>query len=147
MLLSERSLHPSPHNPTRGLPDDRLIRSVAIRAKAPRNPEDGARASSPRVAAHRAKLKANQPAAPSVDPLYIFMCALSWREQSNTGAGWELVGCLRSAGLTAQLAAALLAQADPQRPVRALQPAIDGPRKATPPRERGLPSPARWGQR
>jgi hypothetical protein len=85
---------------------------------------------------------------PIVDPLYVFACALSWRGQSNTSAGWELVTCLRSPGETACLAAALLAPPDNiQPPVWGLVLAIHGPGKTSPHQEprsqkaaiRGLP--------
>ncbi len=53
-----------------------------------------------------------------IDPLYLFRCGLSWRNQHYASAGWELVHCLRSPGQTAKIAAAMLAQTEnPQAPV------------------------------
>ncbi len=47
-----------------------------------------------------------------MDPLYLFVCGLSWRKQANASAGWELVRWLRSSGQSARIAAALLSQTE-----------------------------------
>ncbi len=48
----------------------------------------------------------------ALDPLYLFGCGLLWSKAANSGAGWELVRCLRSSRQNAQIAAALLARAE-----------------------------------
>ncbi len=47
-----------------------------------------------------------------MDPLYLFVCGVSWRKQANASAGWELVRWLRSSGQSARIAAALLSQTE-----------------------------------
>jgi len=45
----------------------------------------------------------------SIDPLYLFACGLLWHKQADAGAGWELVRGLKASGLSARVAAVLLA--------------------------------------
>jgi hypothetical protein len=144
VLLSERNPEPNRHNRTRALPVSGPIRPVAIPSKARPNLGDGGRAFSLRVEEQRADIPSSPPGEPRIDPLYLFVCGLSWRRRSNTSAGWELVNCLRSSGQTARIAAAMLAQAENiQLPVRALVRAIDGPGKPSLLSEGGLQTSAR----
>lgn len=130
MLLSERNPERNRHNRTRALPFSGLLRTVAIRGQGRRNPEDRTPAFPARVEAPPVKIRSRQPEEPGIDPLYLFVCGISWRKQANASAGWELVRCLKSAGQTARIAAALLAQAEnSQLPVPDLVRARDGPGK------------------
>jgi hypothetical protein len=45
-----------------------------------------------------------------IDPLYLIACGLSWRTQRDSGAGWELIGCLKLSGSAARIAAAFLVE-------------------------------------
>jgi CRP/FNR family transcriptional regulator, cyclic AMP receptor protein len=127
VLLSERNPEPNRRNRTRALPVSRTIGTVAIRSHAWRNPADRGRALSGRVE-KRAKIRASQPDEAGIDPLYMFVCSLSWHKQANASAGWELVRCLKSSGQTARIAAALLARAKHvQLPVRDMLRSRDGP--------------------
>ncbi len=79
--------------------------------RAKRNHED---LDHPVLDPEEAPAQENRPGLPDgqpVDPLYLFACSLSWRGQSNTSAGWEMVQSLRSSGQNARIAAALLAHA------------------------------------
>jgi hypothetical protein len=142
VLLSERSPVSDRHNRTRALPISGLSRTVAISSQARLIPDDGGRAFSVWVKTRRAKIRSSPPHEARVDPLYLFMCGLSWRRYSNTSAGWELVRCLRSSGETARLAGAFLAQAE-SMPVRAQMPASDDPGRPILQREAGSPMSAR----
>src|SRR6204780_3698348 len=52
----------------------------------------------------------------SVDPLYLFSCAVSWHRERDAGAGWELVQFLRSQDKGSRaVAAALLARTEHAR--------------------------------
>jgi hypothetical protein len=90
----------------------------------------------------RAKNKSSQPDDLCVDPLYLFVCALSWRRNSNTSAGWELIGFVRSSGQAAKIAADLLAQGE-RLPVQSRVRAIGHPGKASRQNNAGLPASAR----
>jgi len=53
---------------------------------------------------------------PTVDPLYLLGCSLSWHQERDTAAGWELVHFLASADRSARaLAADLLAKTEHTR--------------------------------
>ena len=134
MLVSERNPERNRHNRTRTLPFSGLLRPVAIRGQARCAPEGGSLMLPVRVEMLRANIRSILPAEPGndpgIDPLYLFVCGLSWRKQGNASAGWELVRCLKRSGPTAQMAAAFLAQAkDFELPL--LDPAWvrDGPEK------------------
>lgn len=127
-MLSERNPEPNRHNRTKALPVSGPMGAVAIRSKAWRNPADRGQAPSVRME-KRAKITASQPDEPPVDPLYMFVCSVSWHAQANASAGWELVRCLRSSGQTAWIAATLLARAKHvQLQVRDKVRSRDGPR-------------------
>ncbi len=143
-MLSERNPEPNRTTRTRALPLTGLIRSAVFRSKARRYQETGRRGFAMGVEAPRNRVPSNRPIEPCIDPLYLFACGLSWRKDSNTTAGWELVRCLRSSGQDARIAAALLAQAENIRPPRAAVSAIDAPPKAPLLHEAGLPRSARW---
>ena len=73
------------------------------------------------------QIGSSQPEDPAVDPLYLFLCGLSWNKRSNASAGWELVRFLKSSGQTARIAAALLAQTkNIELPVQCLARATSG---------------------
>lgn len=144
MLLSERNPEPNRTTRTRALPLTGLIRSGVFRSKARRYQEEGFRAFAVGVEAPRNRIPSNQPTEPCIDPLYLFACGLAWRKHSNTTAGWELVRSLRSSGQTSRIAAALLAQAENFRLVRAPVRAIDASPEAPLRRPAGLPRSARW---
>ena len=111
MLLSERSLDDR-RNRTRVLPVSGLTRTVAIRTKVRPNPYRGGWAFSARGKTEPAKVRSSQPLEPCIDPLYLFVCGLSWGRYSNTSAGWELIRCLQVVRADGAVAAALLAQAE-----------------------------------
>ncbi len=53
---------------------------------------------------------------PSADPLYLFSCAVSWHQERDASAGWELIQFLRSPDKGARaIAAALLAKTEHAR--------------------------------
>ena len=54
----------------------------------------------------------SKPDRADIDPLYLFACGLQWLKRGNTSAGWELIGGMKSSGITARIAAALLMQTD-----------------------------------
>ena len=143
MLLSQRNPEPDRHNRTRALPFSGLGTSVAVRSKTRLNPERTDWAFPVRSETAQAGSRSRQPDDPWVDPLYLFVCALAWRGQSNTSAGWELVSYLRSSGQAAQIAAALLAPED-SLPVRKPVRAVGHPGEASLPSHPGMPRPARW---
>lgn len=140
MLLSERNPELDRHTRNRALPHSGLIPPVAVRRWVRLYQQDGCRALSTRLETPCNRIHSNRPDEPCVDPLYLFACGLSWRKHSNPTAGWELVGCLRSSGQSARLAAAWLAQAENIRPARTL----DAPAKASLRPEAGLTRQARW---
>jgi hypothetical protein len=142
VLISERSPVSDRHNRNRALPISGLSRIAAIPSQARPLPDQGGRAFSAWVKTRRAKTRSSPPPEPDVDPLYLFMCGLSWRRYSNTSAGWELVRCLRSSGETARIAGAFLAQAE-NVPARALVRASHDPVKPSPQSAVGLPVSAR----
>ena len=132
MLLSERNPEQNRHNRTRTLPFSGLLRPVAVRGQARRNPEHGSQPLPARVEMPGAKIRSVPPDKPGhdpgIDPLYLFACGLSWRKQGNAGAGWELVRCLKRSGQSARIAAALLAQAkDFELPARTRRDPGPGP--------------------
>lgn len=144
MLLSERNPEQNRHNRTRTLPFSGLLRPVAIRGHARRNPEDGRRALPVRVEMAGTKIRSLPPDkpghVPGIDPLYLFACGLSWRKQGNAGAGWELIRCLKRSGQTARIAAALLAQAkDFELPARDPSRSRAGPGRPPPMSEPAAP--------
>jgi CRP/FNR family transcriptional regulator, cyclic AMP receptor protein len=52
----------------------------------------------------------------SVDPLYLFLCGVSWHRERDAGAGWELIQFLRSQDKGSRaVAAALLARTEHAR--------------------------------
>jgi CRP/FNR family transcriptional regulator len=62
------------------------------------------------------KLSHRQEFGTSVDPLYLFSCAVSWHQERDASAGWELVQFLRSQDRSARaIAAALLARTEHAR--------------------------------
>jgi hypothetical protein len=139
LLLSARSPEPDRPNRIKALPVGGRIGRVSFQSRALFD----ALGVGPHIEEHT-----NPDINPQIDPLYVFACALSWREQSNTSAGWELVTCLRSSGETARLAAALLVQPkNVQALVWALVRPIDGSDRPSLPHEprfqkaaiRGLP--------
>ena len=144
LLVSERNREPNRQNRTGALPLNGLMPSVAIRNKAQFDPEGVCRAFAMLLATPRNRIPSSQPDEPSIDPLYLFACSLSWRKLSNTTAGWELVRCLRSSGQTARIAAAFLAQAERVGLVRVPVRTIQGAGQASPRIEAGLLGPARW---
>ena len=119
MLLSAHSPESDRPNRTKALPATGRISHDSIQSRAQFDKLD--------VDAH-IDAHINPDVYPRIDPLYVFACALSWRGQSNTSAGWELITCLRSPGETARLAAAfLMPQNDIQPPVWVLVRPIDAP--------------------
>ena len=142
VLLSERNPEPHRHNRPRALPLSGLVTPVALRSTTRLVPSRSDWASPARLEAQRAKTKSSQPNERCVDPLYLFACALSWRKQSNTTAGWELVRYVRSSGQAEQIAAALLVQEE-SLPVRSREPATGHPGQASPQNTVGLPASAR----
>jgi hypothetical protein len=132
MLLSERNPETYRHSRTRALPISGPIRSAATLVQARRDREDGGRVFPVRGKTQCAKVALAPPKA-GIDPLYLFVCGLSWRKCSDTSAGWELIRCLQSSGQAARIAAAFLAQAEQiQPPVPGRVGAIDGPEKPSP---------------
>lgn len=113
MLLSERHPEVNHHGRARGLSFGRLLGSDAIPGK-PQDLKHWGRDPTARVEIPKAsiEIKSSQMADAGIDPLFLFLCGLEWQKQSNASAGWELVGCLKSSGQTARIAAALLAQAE-----------------------------------
>ena len=111
MLLSERNPGRNAPNRTRALPFSGFVRTVAIRGQGRPKPADGS-AFPARVQGREAKIRSSQRDEPGVDPLYLFVCGVSWRKQANASAGWELVRWLRSSGQSARIAAALLSQTE-----------------------------------
>ena len=143
VLLSERNPEPERHNRTRALPFCGLVTPVALRNATRLNSERIHWAAPVRLEAQRAKARPGPPLEPCVDPLYLFACGISWRKQSNTDAGWELVRYVRSSGQAAQIAAALLAQGEIP-PLRSRVRAIGRPGKASLENAAGVPISARW---
>lgn len=134
MLVSERNPERNRHNRTRTLPFSGLLRPVAIRGRARCAPEGGGLKLPVRVETLRANIRSILPVEPGndppIDPLYLFVCGLSWRKQGNASAGWELVRCLKRSGPTARMAAAFLAQAkDFELPLLDPMWVRDGPEK------------------
>ena len=142
VLLSERSSESDRRNRTRALPVGELAGTVALPRQARLNPDQGGWAVPVRVKIEREKTEAGQAGEPCVEPLYLFVCGVSWRRHSDTTAGWELVSCVRSSGQTARIAAALLTQAE-DRPVQPRVRAIDVQGKPSLPSEAGLSTSAR----
>ena len=114
VLLSERSLESDARHRTKALPNGGLVRSVVMRSEAQLSFE-GHWAFSAQTKTGPSKMTSSQPVGPEIDPLYLFVCGLSWGSNSNTSAGGELVQCLRSPGQTAQVAAVLLADEGKKR--------------------------------
>ena len=112
VLLSERSLESDARHRTKALPFGGLVRSVVMRSQAEISLQDGHWAFPAQAKTGPSKMTSSQPLGPEIDPLYLFVCGLSWGSNSNTSAGWELVRCLRSPGQTAQVAAALLVHSE-----------------------------------
>lgn len=134
MLLSDRNPERKPHHRVRALPFSGLVRSVAIRGRARRNPQDEDRALPLPVKTQRPKIRSRPADDIRVDPLYLFACSVSWRKEGNGSAGWELVRYLKSSGRTGRIAAAFLAQTENiQLPVR--NPVRARGRPPKPPRE------------
>lgn len=143
-MFSERNPEQRRQNRTRPRFLNGLLGAVAIRGQARHGPEEGARVVSVQVEAQPTRIGWNPTAAsnpgpsiePGIDPLFLFLCGLSWRTQANASAGWELVRCLKPSGQTARIAAALLAQAENvQLPDPDLVRARDGPGKPPPENE------------
>jgi CRP/FNR family transcriptional regulator len=144
VLFSERNPEQRRQNRTRPRFLNGLLGAVAIRGQARHGPEEGARVVSVQVEAQPTRIGWSPTAAPNpgpsiepgIDPLFLFLCGLSWRTQANASAGWELVRCLKPSGQTARIAAALLAQAENvQLPDPDLVRARDGPGKPPPENE------------
>lgn len=76
--------------PDAGLPAAHVVRCQGSRASA---------------AKPSPQLQQIQPFNPSIDPLYLFHCGLRWRQQTDTGAGWELIHALKSVDPRARLIA------------------------------------------
>ena len=130
MLLSERNPEPNRRSRTRVRPMGGRIRPAATRSKGEREPEERAHSFSARGETQREKITLDERDDLRIDPLYLFACGLWWQRGSDPTAGWELVGCLRSTGQTARIAAALLARAEDIRPpLSVLMCAIGGPGK------------------
>jgi hypothetical protein len=142
VLLSQRSLDSDPRKRATALPVSGLIRTIATRSKDRPNADEGRWAFSARAKTEPARINSSQPLEPCIDPLYLFVCALSWGRYSNSNAGWELVRCLRTSGQTAHIAAALLAHAD-NKPGCTPLPAINDPGKPSQRSAAGSPAPAR----
>jgi CRP/FNR family cyclic AMP-dependent transcriptional regulator len=49
-----------------------------------------------------------KPFQPTLDPLYLFHCGLSWHQMTDTGAGWELIHALKSTDPRARMIAGTL---------------------------------------
>jgi hypothetical protein len=110
--------------------------------RARRNHEDHGQTVAVPVEAPPQGVRSSLPDEQHIDPLYLFACSLSWRGQSNTSAGWEMVRSLRSPGQNARIAAALLTHpGNIEPPVRVR--AIETPTKTLMPGKEGLPSSAR----
>jgi len=63
-----------------------------------------------------AKASIQSQQAARIDPLYLFHCSLLWHTESDTGAGWELIGGLRSSDRdTRAVAATLLSKTEDAR--------------------------------
>ena len=114
MLLSERHPEVNHHGRARALSFGRLLRSDTIPSKPPESLKHWGQDRYPtarvEIPKARIEIKSSQTADSGIDSLYLFLCGLEWQKQSNASAGWELVGCLKSSGQTARIAAALLAQ-------------------------------------
>jgi hypothetical protein len=123
VLLSERKSEFDPRlareNRSPALPFDALVRKTVKRSQATIIPDTKSRAPCVRQPRLTAKTWLGPPEASGIDPLYLFMCGLAWRSQSNNSAGWELVRCLRLPGQTARIAATLLTGTDKKYPVAA----------------------------
>jgi hypothetical protein len=140
VLLSERSPEPNPNRRTRFLRFSGLLIPVPIRGQKRHSPERVFRSAPIPIKKQSAQIKQSCTDEPCVDPLYLFGCGLFWRTSSNSGAGWELVRCLKSSRQNAQIAAALLARAETiEQPVQAM----DGRRKPTRQHEPVVRIPAR----
>jgi hypothetical protein len=111
VLLSERSLESDARNRTKAPSNGGLVRGVVMRNKAEMSFDEGCCAFSAQTNTGPSKMTSSQPLGPEIDPLFLFVCGLSWGRDSNTSAGWELVRCLRTPGQTAQVAATLLVHA------------------------------------
>jgi hypothetical protein len=98
-LISGRDYEQLLHNQIEALPLNQLSRPPAIRS----NPRLNSRARCP-------ECKIRAPSQASVDPLYLFACAVGWHRSREAGAGWELVRAMRSAEPEARIATALLAE-------------------------------------
>jgi hypothetical protein len=113
VLLSERNPGLHRDHGTNPLPSSLLLRTVAIPGRQRLSLQGRGRAFSALLQSpQRAKIGSNHSEVTGIDPLYLFVCGLAWRKQSNASAGWELVRGLRSSDQTARIAAALLAQAE-----------------------------------
>jgi hypothetical protein len=142
VLLSERYPELHRHNRTRALPFRGLVTPIAIPSKDRLTLGRSDLASTAPWDTGRAKNKSSQPDDLCVDPLYLFVCALSWRRHSTTSAGWELIGYVRSSGQAAKIAADLLAQGE-SLPVQSRVCAMGDPGKASRQSDAGLPASAR----
>ena len=142
MLLSERDPELHRHNRTRAVAFRGLVTPIAIPSKNHLTLGRSDLASTAPSETGRTKNKSSQPDDLCVDPLYLFVCALSWLRYSNTSAGWELIGYVRSSGQAAKIAAELLAQGE-SLPVQSRMRAIGHPGKASWQNNAGLPASAR----
>lgn len=125
MLAPDRNPERNRPARARALPFSGLVRIAASQGK----PQRRARGEVwPLLAGPEIKRTKIEPI--QVDPLYLFVCGLSWRKQHNASAGWELVQCLKAPGQTGRIAASLLGQTkNIQLPVRDVERARDGPGK------------------
>jgi CRP/FNR family transcriptional regulator, cyclic AMP receptor protein len=127
VLLSERNPEPGRINRLQALPPGGLPTLVAFRGKARHIQIEGGRAfaSTRSQPQDKDKGSAKPPDGPKldegcfdetqlaegwIDPLYLIACGLSWRTQRDSGAGWELIGCLKLSGSAARIAAAFLVE-------------------------------------
>lgn len=115
-MLSVRNRAQSPRDKSRALPFNGLLGAIgnlgAIRAKARRIPAEAGHAFAAGLEERRPRIESRQPDEPYLDPLYLFLCCLLWRNEAHAGAGWELVRCVRSSGQASQIAAQLLAETE-----------------------------------
>ena len=139
MLLSARKLITTLHNRSTVPALGDCLGAVAIPDKEKRNSEYVGRTFSASIEARRMKVILKRSCELCIDPLYLFLCGLEWRSQSNASAGWELVRCLRASGQTAKIAAILLAlAADTRLPHSGRQAAKHIPNRPPPEREMAL---------
>jgi hypothetical protein len=122
---------------TRALPISGPSRPAATLIQTRRDPENGGKVFPAQRKTLRVKIASSQPKA-GVDPLYLFVCGLSWRKRSDTNAGWELIRCLNSPGQTSRIASAFLLEECIELPVPARVRAIHGLEKPSPQSEVGF---------